>query len=109
MKNCDSISRLAAGELANNQIEYKYLGTEKLNNQTASVYTAIKKESRTDSTPSKEQLSTTITKYWFAPDGSILKSEMQRESQSGEAIYRTLLTQIWESDSKIKIEAPNLN
>ena len=91
------------------QIEYKFLGTEKLDNQTANVYAKIARKKQINSANKKETLSTSTTKYWFGEDGMILKLDMKMESQTGDMKHHTHLTQIWESDPNIKIEAPNLN
>lgn len=93
---------------ADGQIEYKYLGTEKLDNQTANVYVKIARKKGINSANNKETVSTTTTKYWFGEDGMILKSDMKMDSQTGEKIFHTRLTQVWELDPNIKIEAPNL-
>jgi hypothetical protein len=97
-----------ADNQADGQIEYKFLGTEKLGNQTANVYAKIARKKGINSTNNKETVSTTTTKYWFGEDGMILKSDMKMDSQTGEKIFHTRLTQVWELDPNIKIEAPNL-
>lgn len=91
------------------QIEYKFLGTEKLNNQTANVYGVYENAKSIDAQSGKEALSTTVTKYWFGEDGLILKSDRITENRSTEKITHFRLTMAWELDSNIKIEAPNLN
>jgi hypothetical protein len=91
------------------QIEYKYLGTEKLNNQTANVYSVIKKFKGVNSSTKKEYISTTATKYWFAEDGSILRLNMEMKSRDGIANLSFTHTSTWELDPNIKIQAPNLN
>lgn len=92
---------------ADGQIEYKFLGTEKLGNQTANVYAKFARKKDVNSTNNKETVTTT-TKYWFGEDGMILKSDMKMDSQTGEKIFHTRLTQVWELGPNIKIEEPDL-
>ena len=91
------------------QIEYKFLGSEKLDNQITNVYAKIERQKVINSTNNKETHSVATTKYWFGEDGIILKLDMEMDSQTGETIFHTRLTQVWELDPSIKIEAPNLN
>ncbi len=93
---------------AEGQIEFKFLGTEKLGNQTTNVYAKIARKKLVNLTNNKETLSATTTKYWFGEDGMILKLDMKMDSQTGERIFHTRLTQVWELDPNIKIEEPNL-
>jgi len=91
------------------QVEYKFLGSEKFNNQTANVYAKIAVTKTINPATNKETLSTVTTKYWFGEDGMILKSDMEMENRTGEMIHHSRVTQIWESDPNIKIEAPTLS
>jgi len=93
---------------ADGQIEYKFLGTEKLGSQTSNVYAKIARKKGINSTNNKETVSTTTTKYWFGEDGMVLKSDMKMDSQTGEKIFHNRLTQVWELDPNIKIEEPDL-
>jgi hypothetical protein len=86
------------------QVEYKFLGTEKLSDQTARVYAVTTK--RVNANGGQETLTNTTTKYWFAENGSLLKTDMVMESRTGEKTTRSLLTQMWETDETIKIIAP---
>jgi hypothetical protein len=91
------------------QIEYKYLGTEKLNTQTANVYAVIKKVKGVNSSNNKEYLHNIINKYWFSEDGLILKLNLEMETRTDIVTARNSLIHTWELDPNIKIEAPNLN
>jgi len=91
------------------QVEYKFLGSEKFNNQTANIYAKIAETKRIHPANNKETLSVATTKYWFGDGGIILKSDMEMKSRTGEAIHYSRVTQIWESDPNIKIEAPDLS
>ena len=92
-----------------NQIEYKFLGSEKLNNQSVNRYAKIAGKKLVNSANNKETLSITTTKYWFNEDGMLLKSDMEMESRTREMVFHTRLTQIWELDPNIKIIAPTLD
>jgi len=102
-------SRTSTDNMDESRVEYKYLGTEILNNQTATVYTVIENKKGINSKTGKESVSSTITKYWFGKDGMILKSDRINEGRNGEMIFHFRSTMAWESDSNIKIEAPSLN
>jgi hypothetical protein len=91
------------------QIEYKYFGTEKLNNQTANVYVVTKKVKGINSSNNKEYLHNIVNKYWFSQDGLILKLHMEMETRTLVVTARNNLIHTWELDPNIKIEAPNLN
>ena len=91
------------------QTEYKYFGNEKLNGQNAKVYAVIVKTKNIDPASKQEILSVSTTKYWFADNGTILKSDMTMESRNGGKISHSRATQIWESDANIRIEAPTMN
>jgi len=94
------------------KIEYKSLGTEKLDSQNTSVYAKIQKQKLVNESNKSEMSVTVTTKYWFGEDGGKLKEEVQREShvKSGkstiETISNSLGVTIWELDPGIKIEAP---
>ena len=98
-----------ADKAASEDVEYKFLGTEKLGNQTAKVYAVHVKTKRINSADGQETIADTTTKYWFGEDGILLKTDMVAESRTGEKTYHTLVTQIWEADENIKIIAPTLN
>jgi hypothetical protein len=78
----------------NSQIEYRFLGTEQLNTQTANAYAKIEKRKRTDSANNKETFSTITNKYWLGENGMILKSDMGMESRTGETTHHSWITQI---------------
>lgn len=94
---------------ADSQFEYRFLGTEQINAQTANVYAKIEKRKRTDSANNKETFSTITNKYWLGENGMILKSDMEMESRTGETKHHSRVTQIWESDPNIRIEAPKVD
>jgi hypothetical protein len=92
-----------------NQIEYKVVGSEKLNNQNTNIYAKIEKSKFVDPTDNRENVSDTITKYWYAEDGRLIKRERTREIRSGRMISKFNSTTVFEIDPNIKIEAPKLN
>lgn len=90
-------------------IEYKYLGTEKLNNQTANIYAEIMKIKHLDPATNKETRNTQITKYWFNEDGVILKEDTVWDSRGKAVTFYNHRTSVWELDPSIKIEVPAMN
>ncbi|HVE56674.1 MAG TPA: hypothetical protein VNB22_07590 [Pyrinomonadaceae bacterium] len=94
------------------QIEYKSLGTEKLDDQNASVYAKVQKQKLIDESTKSEMFVTITTKYWFGEDGGRLKEEMQAERRIKlekspiETVSRSSRVTVWELDPSIKIEAP---
>lgn len=89
-------------DAADSLVEYKFLGSERLNNQAADVYAKIVKTKRIDpSGAPADKITTSTTKYWFSKEGFLLKMDMVMESRTGEKTVRTLLTQIWEFDESI--------
>jgi hypothetical protein len=99
----------SVADSADSQIEYKFLGSESLNNQAADVYAKIVKTKRLEPSGSQEEkITTSTTKYWFSKEGFLLKLDMVMESCTGEKTVRTLLTQSWEFDENIKIDAADV-
>jgi hypothetical protein len=88
------------------KIEYKFLGTEKLNNRTVRLYVKTVKSKRTDPTSGEESLADSTTKFWITEDGVLLKTDMLAVSRAGEKTHRTVVTEILEQDESIKIVAP---
>ena len=93
---------------SDSQIEYKYIGTEKLNDLNAEVYLVIQKIKRIDSATGKESLSTITQKYWFGEDGIKLKQDTVNEMRGSDISHYTRLTFNWELDPNIRIEAPKM-
>lgn len=91
------------------QTEYKYLGNENFNGQNAKVYAGIVKTKKVDPASNQETLSVSTTKYWFADDGTLLKSDMTMESRSGGKVFHSRATRTWEAAPNLKIEMPQLN
>lgn len=89
-----------------NQIEYKFLGTEKLDNQNLNVYAKIEKKKLINPTNNTETFSTAITKYWFGDGVWFWKSETNTENRTGETKSKSRHTTEYELDPNIKIEAP---
>ena len=92
-------------------IEYKYLGTEKLNNQPANVYAVIMKTKHIRLASNKERRNIKTTKYWFSENGVILKEDNIAESrgEAGTFTFYNHITSVWELDQNIKIETPVMN
>jgi len=94
------------------QIEYKSLGTEKLDNQNTSVYAKIQSQKFISESNQSEMFVTITTKYWFGEDGGRLKEEAQTERRikseksPSESVSSSLKVIVWELDPSIKIEAP---
>jgi hypothetical protein len=89
-----------------NQFKYKFLGTEQFNNQNANVYTVTEKSKLISLKYNRESSSNTITKYWFAEDGRLLKTESKREIRGGNTISKFHTTTLYELDPNIRIEVP---
>lgn len=90
------------------QVNYKFVGIEKLNNQNAKLYEVNISAKRINSNDGQESLTNTVIKYWFGEDGVLLKTDMNSETRSGDKIYRSSMTRIWELDESIRIAAPTL-
>jgi hypothetical protein len=99
----------SANSNADHKIEYKAVGTEKLNNQNANIYAKIETARFVNPADNKENVSSTTTKYWYAEDGRLLKRERRREIRNGKMVSRFVSTTVFETDPSIKIEAPKLN
>lgn len=91
------------------QTEYKYLGTEILNNQTTKVYESIEKRKSINIETGEERISTITIKYWFNEDGISLKEDQIGENRIGANTSYYRLTKAWELDPNIKVEAPVVN
>lgn len=87
-------------------VEYKYLGSEKINNQTANMYAEIMRTKHISPATNEETRNIGTTKYWFNEDGVILKEDVIWDSQSKAQRFYNHRTSDWELDPNIKIEAP---
>ena len=96
-------------KIIDNQIEYKAVGSEKLNNQNTNIYAKVEKSRLLNPSDNQESVSTTTTKYWYAEDGRLLKRERKREIRNGKMISKFTSTIVFELDPNIKIEPPKLN
>jgi hypothetical protein len=105
-KAADTKSSASVDDPFVRQSEYKYLGTEKLNNLTANVYLVVETAKRTDPATNQESITTSTHKYWFSKDGVKLKEDNVMETRGLETTLYTRLTVSWELDSSIKVEAP---
>jgi hypothetical protein len=90
------------------QIEYKSIGSERLNNQTTNIYAKTERSRFINSTDNQESISSTTTKYWYGEDGRLLKRERKREIRNGKMISKFNSTIVFELDPNIKIEAPKV-
>ncbi len=88
------------------ETEYKFWGNEILNNQNTTVYLVVEKSKTLNEKNNIESIVNATTKYWFAEDGALLKTEKVRTFQSGEAVSTNKEITIYELDPNIKIEAP---
>lgn len=86
--------------------DYKFTGSEKLNNKKAAVYEKIENRKRVNAASNTEIVSNAVTKYWFGEDGLLLKSEQTAEIRIGAKLIHTRLTKNYEMNPNIKIEAP---
>jgi hypothetical protein len=105
----DTTAPASANNQAKNQVEYKYLGSEKFNNQTTNVYAWIEKTKPADPPINNQTLFISTHKYWFSEDGILLKEEWVTEGRRGEDTLYSRLTTVWELDPSIKVEAPAIN
>lgn len=91
------------------QAEYKFLGTERIGNQSVCVYAKIERSKRINPKNNRETLSTSTTKYWFGDESWYWKSETNTEFLTGDRKSYARSTMVYELDPNIKIEAPILN
>lgn len=101
--------REATTKIVDKQTEYKFLGSENLNNQKTDVYAQIEKSKIIHLINNSESASLITTKYWFTEDGKLLKVETATELRNDKSIAHFNRIRTFEIDPTIKIEAPNLN
>lgn len=106
-KTADTAAPVTADSKFERQTEFKYLGSEVLNNQKTNVYVQIMKTKSTDH--SLERAYTHTMKYWFNEDGTLLKEDRVIEGRNETGTLYNRLTMIYELDPNIKIEAPIVN
>lgn len=92
--------------VAESEIEYKFLGTERINNQNVNVYGKTERRKTINPTNNRETSSVATTKYWFGDASWFWKSETVTEflNEKSKNIGRS--TTVYEIDPNIKIEAP---
>ncbi|HEY8562299.1 MAG TPA: hypothetical protein VIL74_18125 [Pyrinomonadaceae bacterium] len=97
---------------ADEQTEYKTLGTQILNDLKTTVYVRIERRKTIYKPKREERFWTSVTKFWLDETGGIVREEELSEARaaaektSPETPYRERRTTVWEFDPKIKIEAP---
>ena len=101
-------------EIIEEKIEYKSLGSQILDNRNVTVYAQTETKKMIHKTNRNVTVSFVTNKFWFGEDGGILKQEWAMENRikspqkTTESIYRHLRTTVWELDSNIKIEVPDI-
>lgn len=95
-------------KILNKEDEYKFLGSERLDNQNMTVYSWTVRQKYTWEKTNEEVLSNITTKYWFKENGELLKTEQLQESRTNGKVTSMKRTDIYEIDPNIKIEAPKL-
>ena len=90
-----------------NQIEYKFLGTEKLDNQKTDVYSKTERSKVINLTNNMESFFIQTIKYWIG-EGSLIKFEINREISNGKTVDTYKSTSVYELDPNIRIEAPSI-
>ncbi|MGC2239050.1 MAG: hypothetical protein WA584_23045 [Pyrinomonadaceae bacterium] len=91
-----------------NEEEYKFLGSEKSDNQNTTVYSWTIRRKYIDEKTNAEVLSIITTKCWLKENGEFLKTENLQERRTSEKVFSVKRTDIYEIDPNIKIEAPIL-
>lgn len=87
--------------------EYKSLGTENLNGQTANIYLRTSRSKKVDEgNNNKEIVSQETVKYWVDTNGTLLKREINRQNQVGEITFNFNIVSVFEYDQIIQIDAP---
>lgn len=88
------------------ETKYKFLGKENLNGQNVTVYQKVEKKKSASSSNRTKTLLTSTAEYWFSEDGKLLKTVINNKSQTGQSIFNSKFTTVYELDSTIKIEKP---
>lgn len=92
--------------LLEEETKYQFLGKENLDGQSTSVYQKIEKRKSINSSNKTKTSLTSTMKYWFSEDGRLLKTEIKNKSQTGQSVFNSKSTTVYEADSSIKIEKP---
>ncbi|MBX7173844.1 MAG: hypothetical protein K1X72_22940 [Pyrinomonadaceae bacterium] len=94
-------------KIVSEQIEYKLIGTEALNNQVVNVYLKTSNSKKIDSANNDQEiLSVESVKYWIDKDGSLLKRETNRENKVGALTIHFHAVSKFEYDQNIQISPP---
>lgn len=97
-------TRVKTGET----VEIRALGSEIFNNQKVEVFEQITRLKAIDLKTGLERDSVHKTKYLIGPDGLLLKMEYAGETKTGEKIYQTQMSMVWELTPELSIEAPKV-
>lgn len=95
-------------KVANEQVSYKFLGKDTLNNQSVTVYQRVTSRIMNDSLTNEEIQSNETVKYWVDDKGALLKREMTRENRRGGKIFNFNVTAAFDYDQNIQIIAPQI-
>lgn len=97
-----------ATKSVSSDIEYKFLGSERLNNQDTTIYSVAESRKSVNPKNNLETLSDITTRYWFSDTGELLKKEFSMKMQNGAFVSNIKSVTTYEIDPNIKIEAPEL-
>lgn len=90
------------------QVNYKFLGKDTLNNQNVTVYQRVRNRVMTDSLNNEEIRSSETVKYWVDDKGALVKREMVRENRRGVKIFNFNVVATFDYDQNIQVIAPQI-
>lgn len=85
---------------------YAYLGIEQTKNGPVTVYKATERIKGVEKKSGLPMETDAVMKYWFGPDGMMLRSESVSDGRVGKDVYHLKITATWELDPSISITAP---
>ena len=95
-------------EQITSEAEYKYLGTENYELETAGVYSKVEKSSDVNKSTGKEQQKISSSKYWIAKDGHLIKQELRSTTKTPDMTMIVNIVTEYASDPAITITAPEI-
>jgi hypothetical protein len=93
-------------QINSKQTAFGVLGNELIKNETATVYKTTEKITGTEKKTGLPMETSAVMKYWFGPNGIILRSESVSTGRIGNDHFFLRIIGVWELDETIAISAP---
>ena len=93
-------------DINSKQTSFAFLGNELIGNEAVTVYKTTERITGMEKKTDLPMETSAVMKYWFGPNGVILRSESESNGRIGNDQFFLRIIGIWELDPSIAISAP---